>query len=353
MRYLTAGESHGEALVGILEGLPAGLKVDIDFINDMLKARQNVYGRGSRSSVCRDEARIIAGLNDGVTTGAPLAVMLNNGNCGNKGNFDFYRPGHADYAANIKYGLGDAALGAERASARETAMRTALGAVAIGLLKELGIQVTAYVTQIGQAKANEGPLDEKMMCDVSSVESLKAVLDEAERTGDTLGGKLKLTISGVKAGIGSHVFYDRRLDYRLGGALMAIPAVKAVESGLGCDFAYSLGSRVADSFVNTGGKISRTSNNCGGIEGGISNGEDIIFTLTVKPIPSIAGLKTVDSCGNECVTGKVRGDVCAVPAACIVAEAVAALELAGAIMDTLGGDNMNELIERYKQKGEL
>ena len=350
MRYLTAGESHGEALIGILEGLPAGLKVDIAFINGMLAARQNVYGRGSRSSICRDEARIIAGLNDGVTTGAPLAVMLPNGNCGGKGNFDFYRPGHADYAANIKYGYNDAALGAERASARETAMRTALGAVAVQLLKVLGIKVTAHIVQIGQVKG-EGYLDEKMG-DACSV-AIKAVIDEAERIGDTLGGKLKLTISGVKAGIGSHVFYDRRLDYRLGGALMAIPAVKAVESGLGCDFANSYGSQVADSFVNIDGKIARTSNNCGGIEGGISNGEDITFTLTVKPIPSIAGLKTVDSSGNECTTGKVRGDVCAVPAACIVAEAVAALELASALMDTLGGDNLSELIERYKQKGSV
>lgn len=354
MRYLTAGESHGEALIGILEGLPAGLKVDISFINGMLAARQNVYGRGSRSSLCRDEARIIAGLNNGVTTGAPLAVMIDNGGCGDKGSFEFYRPGHVDYAANIKYGYNDAALGAERASARETAMRTALGAVAIQLLKELGIQVTACVTQIGQAKAKEtGCLDEKMRCDIDSVAALKAAIDEAEHDGDTLGGKLKLTISGVKVGIGSHVFYDRRLDYRLSGALMAIPAVKAVECGLGCDFAHSYGSQVADSFVNNGGKIVRTSNNSGGIEGGISNGEDIIFTLTLKPIPSIAGLKTVDKFGNACITGKVRGDVCAVPAACIVTEAVAALELTAAIMDTLGGDNLSELIQRYKLKGSV
>lgn len=341
MRFLTAGESHGEALVGIIEGLPSGLKVDKKFIDDMLAYRQSVCGRGSRSSFCHDEAVIVSGLNGDVTTGAPLAIIINNGNCGLKDNFDFYRPGHADYVADIKYGYGDAALGAERASARETAMRTALGAVALELLNALGIKISAHVTQIGKVKITEAT-------DFDS--EAKAAIDEAQQSGDTLGGKFRLIIEGVTVGIGSHVFYDRRLDYRLGGALMSIPAVKAVECGLGVGFASVKGTEVADIMAFKDGKIVRKSNNCGGIEGGISNGENIEFELTVKPIPSVAGLKTIDKFNNECVTGKVRGDVTAAFAACVVAEAVAALEIAAAITECLGGDTMDELIERYKQK---
>ncbi len=349
MRYLTAGESHGEALIGIIEGLPSGLTVDVQKINNMLSLRQSVYGRGERSRFFCDEARILSGVGS-ETTGAPIAVILQNGKC-SAGGFDFYRPGHVDYAAAVKYGYGDPSLGAERASARETAMRTALGAIAIQLLSELGVSVKAHVTQIGRVKGNElTRLDERIRCDVSSALDMKNEIDEAQKKGDTLGGKIKLVISGLIAGIGSHVFYDRRLDGRLSGALMSIPSVKAVENGLGVEFAALSGRQVADERDNSG---ARKSNNCGGIEGGISNGEDIIFTITCKPVPSISGLNTIDRNGKSCVTGKVRGDVCAVPAACIVAEAVAALEIASAILDCLGGDSMHELIERYKAKGAL
>lgn len=351
MRYLTAGESHGEALIGIIEGLPSGLKINIDLINDMLFARQNVYGRGERSKLMLDKAKIMSGLYNGVTTGAPIAVMLSNGNCGNKGEFDFYRPGHVDFAADIKYGYGDAALGAERASARETAIRTAFGAIAMQILSELGINITAYVTQIAKVKADTlTKLDSSVMCDIQYADKIKNTIDEAAKRGDTLGGKLKVIINGVIPGIGSHVFFDRRLDYRLGGALMSIPAVKAVECGMGSEFACKNGKSVADEFI-AGHKQERKSNNCGGIEGGISNGMDIVFLLTVKPVPSIEGLNTVDKFGVACKTGKVRGDVCIAPAACIVAEAVAALELSAAILDCLGGDTMEEIKQRYILKG--
>ncbi len=350
MRYLTAGESHGEALIGIIEGLPSGLTVDVQKINSMLSLRQNVYGRGERSRLFCDEARILSGLNGFETTGAPIAVILQNGKCGT-GGFDFFRPGHVDYAAAVKYGYSDPSLGAERASARETAMRTALGAIAIQLLGELGVSVKAHVTQIGSVKGNElTQLDEKIRCDVSSAIDMKNEIDEAQKKGDTLGGKIKIVISGLIAGIGSHVFYDRRLDGRLSGALMSIPSVKAVENGLGVEFAALSGRQVADERGMDG---ARKSNNCGGIEGGISNGEDVIFTITCKPVPSICGLNTIDRNGKPCVTGKVRGDVCVVPAACIVAEAVASLEITSAILDCLGGDCMQELIMRYKAKGAL
>ena len=352
MRYLTAGESHGEALYGIIEGLPSGLKIDCAYISELLSIRQSVCGRGSRSKSIKDEAQIKSGVTNGVTTGAPIAVVIPNGNCGGKGEFDFYRPGHVDFAADVKYGYGDPALGAERASARETAMRTALGAIALTLLKELGVSVKAFVTQIGEAKADV-PLsvDELVSCNTKAASGIKAQIDEAAKSGDTLGGKIKLVISGLRAGIGSHAHYDRRLDYLLCGALTSIPAVKAVELGLGTDFACSRGSHVADGFVCDNGRICRTSNNGGGIEGGISNGQNVELLITVKPIPSIAALKTVNNQGKECLTGKVRGDVTAVPAACTVAQSVAALELTAAILETFGGDTMDELIERYSNKG--
>ncbi len=349
MRYLTAGESHGEVLVGIIEGMPAGLAIDKQKIDDMLLLRQSVIGRGERSRTLPDEAKILSGLNGSVTTGAPISVIINNGDCG-RGKFGFYRPGHADYAADIKYGYGDPSLGAERASARETAIRTALGAIALQLLQELGISVRARVLRIGGVATPEfDALDAATRCDVRYFDEIKTLIDETAKKGDTLGGKIELTVSGAIVGIGSHVFFDRRLDGRLCGALMSVPSVKAVEIGLGVGFASSTGRQVVDEWEN--GR--RKSNNCGGIEGGISNGEDIVLALTCKPIPSVSGLKTIDRSQKEVVTGKVRGDVCAVPAACIVAEAVAALELASAIMDCFGGDTMAELKERYEAKGAL
>lgn len=324
MRYLTAGESHGEALTGIIEGLPAGLEISVDFIDEQLRKRQNVVGRGERARSITDHAVVTSGVNDGVTTGAPLCIVINNGNC-QAPEFDFFRPGHVDYVACKKYGYEKAWLGAERASARETAIRTALGAVTLKLLNELGISVRAQVVSSGS-------------------------IDEAQIGGDTVGGKVQLTVSGMIAGVGSHVFWDRRLDSRLGGALFGIPAVKAVECGMGVDFASALGSECADEFALKDGAVKRTSNNCGGIEGGISNGEDIIFKLTIKPVPSLKDLKAIDISGKERLTEKVRGDVCAAYAACAVAESVAALELASALIECLGGDTMAELKERYEQK---
>lgn len=327
MRYLTAGESHGSMLVGILEGMPAGLRVDTKKVDEMLAARQDAPGRGDRQRLCRDRACLVAGLNGDVTTGAPIAVIINNGECGVRGDFRFYRPGHVDYAADIKYGYGDPALGAERASARNTAMTTALGAVALQLLETLGISVEA-----------ESECDER-------------AIERARQSGDTVGGKVTVTVRGIKAGFGSHVSGDRRLDGLLGGALMAIPAVKAVEFGLGVGYAERSGKQVADTFRSEQGRIVRDSNNCGGIEGGISNGSPIVVRLTVKPIPSIEGLSTVDDRGKPCLTGKVRGDVSAVFAAATVSRAVTSLTLASAILDCLGGDTVAEVKDRYDRKG--
>ncbi|MBR2971247.1 MAG: chorismate synthase [Clostridia bacterium] len=342
MRYLTAGESHGEELLGIIEGLPSGLEINLSKINSMLATRQQVYGRGSRSSRCPDTAEIRSGVYGGKTTGAPIAVAIKNGSCGT-GEFDFFRPGHVDYAAAVKYGYDSPWLGAERASARETSIRTALGSIALMLLSQLGITVKATVAQIGNAVGKCNPLELS--------EDMKREIDGAGRSGDTLGGKIKVSISGLKAGFGSHVHFDRRLDGILAGALMSIPSVKAVEVGFGTDFACVKGSEVADILIGQNGNIARKSNFGGGIEGGISNGEDITLTLTLKPIPSVAGLPTVDKYGNACLTGKVRGDVTAVPAACVVAEAASSLALCEVILDCLGGDTMEEIKDRYIKKG--
>ena len=337
MRFLTAGESHGEKLIAIIEGLPSGLVISTDKIDEMLARRQNVYGRSERQSL-RDKAKIVSGLNDGKSTGAPLAIEIPNGNCGKKGDFEYYRPGHVDMVADMKYCFGDPTLGAERASARETAVRTAVGAVAKQMLELLGITVNARVTRLGDV-------------DIESNEQIKREIDKAVAKGETLGGRLVVTLGGVISGIGSYAFWDRRLDALFAGALMSIPSVKAVECGLGVRFCDFYGSEVADCIVNGGNRPKRISNNCGGIEGGISNGEDIVFTLTLKPIPSISGLSTVNKFGDPCKSGNVRSDVCAVPAACAVAEAVSSFVLLSAIIDCVGGDTVDEVIDRYNRKG--
>lgn len=331
MRYLTAGESHGKAVCGILEGFPAGVKLDFGLVDEMLMRRNRAFGRGERAFNAVDKAEFVSGLHEGVTTGAPICVLISNG--GSKGSeFDFFRPGHVDRAACDKYGYDEPWLGAERASARNTASVTALGAVAITLLRDMGIDLRAFVTEIGGIKT-----------DGNITEEMERLVEEARNSGDTLGGKIRLVVSGLIAGIGS---CDDRLDARLAGALMGIPAVKAVELGLGTDYAAMRGRDAADEITKDG----RRSNNVGGIEGGISDGEDVVFRLTVKPVPSVTGVRTLDRFGNETVTGKVRGDVCVAHAACVVAEATAALALADMITKSFGGDNAAEIKARFEQK---
>lgn len=279
-----------------------------------------------------DEVRITSGLSDGFTTGAPLALHIKNADSFGKRDFDFYRPGHVDYVGDVKYAYGDPALASERGSARETAMRTAIGSICKQLLGCLNVTVESEVLEIGGESGKD----------------MLSAVEIAKRNGDTLGGKILIRITNLNAGVGSHVSWDRRLDYRLGGAFMSVPAIKAVESGLGTEYANLSGKEVADEFETP---QKRSSNNCGGIECGISNGEDIEFTLTVKPVPSIEGLKSINSSGEPCFTGKVRGDVCVCGAACVVCESVAAIEIVNAITESFGGDTMEELTSRYYQKG--
>ena len=379
MRFLDAGESHGKALCAIIEGLPSGLKIDEKFINDELDRRRTGYGRGGRMKIESDRAEILSGVRDTLTLGSPLALAIENadfpnwkgvmgeGECPDMARraVTAVRPGHADYAGTVKYGFTDARNVLERASARETAARVAVGAVAKLLLKELGITVGSHVYNIGGVKCTHGQYSaDKLIgyADQSPVrcmnpktakEMMKAI-DEAKAAGDTLGGEVEVVISGVPAGIGSYVHYDRKLDYALMGAIGSVQSVKAVEIGLGADYAEYLGSEVHDEMHESGGKIKRKTNNAGGIEGGVSNGEDIIIRATLKPIPTVMrGLETVDIATGKSVRSEPeRSDVCAVPAGGVVLEAVAAFVIADKIIETLGGDRMDEIAARMAKKRE-
>lgn len=379
MRFLDAGESHGKALVGIIEGLPSGLRIDEKFINDELDRRRAGYGRGGRMKIESDRAEILSGVRDALTLGSPLAFVIENadfsnwkgimgeGACPDKAlrAVTAVRPGHADYAGSVKYGFTDARNVLERASARETAARVAAGAVAKLLLKELGIEVGSHVYAIGGVKCSKGQYSaDKLIgyADQSPVRCMNAktakemmkAIDEAKAAGDTLGGEVEVVISGVPAGIGSYVHYDRKLDYALMGAIGSVQSVKAVEIGLGADYAEYPGSEVHDEMYLDGGRIKRKTNNAGGIEGGVSNGEDIIIRAALKPIPTVMrGLNTVDIATDECVRSEPeRSDVCAVPAGGVVLEAVAAFVIADKILETLGGDRMDEIVERMTKKRE-
>ncbi len=379
MRFLDAGESHGKALVGIIEGLPSGLKIDEKFINHELDRRRLGYGRGGRMKIESDHAEILSGVRDTFTLGSPLAFMIENadfqnwqgimgeGACPSKASraVTAVRPGHADYAGSVKYGFTDARNVLERASARETASRVTAGAVAKLLLKELGIVVGSHVYNIGGIECKKGVYsalelvtradNNPVRCmDETTAKSMIKAIDEAKKNGDTLGGKVEIVISGVPTGIGSHVHYDRKLDYALMGAIGGVQSVKAVEIGLGVDYSELTGSAVHDEMFIENGKIQRKTNNAGGIEGGISNGEDIIIRATLKPIPTVmCGLNTVDIVSGKYVRSEPeRSDVCAVPAGGVVLEAVAAFTIADKILETLGGDRMDEILERMAKKRE-
>ena len=338
LRFLTAGESHGEALVGILEGMPSGMKIDVGDINKDLKRRQEGYGRGARMQIERDRAKILSGLIRGVTIGSPIAILIENK--------DFSidklpsvknpRPGHADMAGILKYGFNDARCVLERASARETAARVGLGAICKILLTEFNINIVSRVLIIGGTKS------EKLM---------KEKIDEAEKSKDTLGGVFEVIVKGVPPGLGSCVHCDRRLDASLAEAIMSIPAIKAVEIGNAIECAGKPGSEVHDEIFYSREKgIYRKTNNAGGIEGGMSNGEDIIVRGYMKPISTLMdGLNTIDIDTKKQVKASTeRSDVCAVHAAGVVGEAVSALSITKAFLEKFGGDSIIEINRNYK-----
>ncbi len=374
MRFLTAGESHGPLLTAIIEGLPAGLPVSEEYINEQLVRRQGGYGRGGRMKIERDRVKILSGVRAGFTLGSPVTLQVENKDwqnwkhiMGSGPDADIEarkvtrpRPGHADLAGAIKYGHRDLRNILERSSARETAIRVAVGAIARKLLEELGITLLGAVVRIGGIQAKWPPVEGDVLKDIlkkslllcpdpQSEELMKNEIDRARETGDTLGGIFEIRAFGVPVGLGSHVHWDRKLDGRLAGALMSIQAIKGVEVGAGFESAVLPGSRVHDGIYHVPEKgFYRKSNGAGGIEGGISNGEPLVVRAAMKPIPTLyKPLDSVDLQTKEPLEASVeRSDVCAVPAACVVGEAVVAQTLAAACLEKFGGDHMEEIKDR-------
>lgn len=373
LRFLTAGESHGRMLSAIIEGLPAGLKLDVARINGLLKKRQGGYGRGQRMTIEEDRVEILAGLRGGVTLGSPLALAIVNRDweswqeimaSGSEAKIGERvitkpRPGHADLAGGLKYRQQDLRNILERASARETAIRVAVGAVAEELLQALDIRVEGQVVAIGgiQACAAEKTWGEQLFANPlycpdqeASLRMIK-VIEEAKEKGDTLGGVIRIVSEGVPWGLGSHVQWDRRLEGRLAQALMSIPAIKGVEIGAGFTSASLPGSQVHDEieYEPAGGGFRHRTNRAGGIEGGMTNGERLVIKAAMKPIPTLRkSLASVDLHTKEPFAAAVeRSDVCAVPAAAIVGEAVTAWVLAEAVLEKFGGDHLEETLLNY------
>jgi len=339
LRYLTSGETHGEALTAIIEGLPSNLPVDVNFINSELRRRQGGYGRGGRMAIEQDTIHILSGVREGKTIGSPLSLMILNRDFENWKDKELTvitrpRPGHADLSGAIKYNQRDIRNILERASARETAARVAVGSIAKTLLNMLDIKVKSSVLEIG------GIRDEN--------ERIKAI-DKAKKEGDTLGGIIEVIIEGVPVGLGSHVQWDRKLDAILAYHIMSVQAIKAVEIGLGFESAKKPGSIVHDGIYYDGGFL-RATNNAGGIEGGISNGMPIIAKAAMKPIPTLKKpLKSVDiNTKEQFEAAYERSDVTAVEAASVVLESVCAWVIADECMKKFGGDSIEEILNNYK-----
>ncbi|MFZ5848278.1 MAG: chorismate synthase [Actinomycetota bacterium] len=382
LRWLTAGESHGPALVAVLEGLPAHVEVTSGDISDALARRRLGYGRGARMKFEADEVEIIGGLRHGRTLGSPVAIRIGNSEwpkwekvmsadpvdpaeleaLARNAALTRPRPGHADLVGMQKYDFEEARPVLERASARETAARVALGAVAMKFLEQsVGARVVSHVVSIGTAKAPAGVVpapedverldaDPVRCLDADASKAMVAEIDQAHKDGDTLGGVVEVVVHGLPPGLGSHVHWDRRLDARLAAALMGIQAIKGVEVGDGFELAATPGSRAHDEIVGTDQGIRRTSGRSGGTEGGMSTGEQLRVRAAMKPIATVPrALRTVDvSTGEEAVAHHQRSDVCAVPAAGIVAEAMVALVLAEAVLEKFGGDSVGETRRNYE-----
>jgi chorismate synthase len=384
LRFSTAGESHGESLVALVSGLPAGVPVDQAFLDHELWRRQQGYGRGGRMRIERDTAHILSGVRHGKTIGSPIAMTLANRDWKNweeilpvgEGDPEKHkavaspRPGHADLAGALKYDFPDARYVLERASARESAARVACGALAKMVLRALGVEVASHVIRVGAAElsrevsfAEVAALGEKdeifLSCvDAESEARMKAEVDVALRTGDTIGGVFEVLVHGLPPGVGTHVNWDERLDGLLAQAVMSLQAVKAVELGRGVTAAQSLGSAVHDAIAYEGEavegnapftKFTRERNNAGGIEGGISNGEDLVVRGYLKPISTLRRpLASVSFATREVTKAAYeRSDVCVVPAAGVAAEAMVALCVARLLLEKFGGDSLRELQRNY------
>jgi len=380
LKFFTAGESHGEALVGFLSGIPAGLEVSQEFVDRELWRRQQGYGRGGRMKIERDTAHILSGVRHGKTIGSPISVLLENRDWKNwqqqlpveKGEPSLHkrvaspRPGHADLAGALKYNFPEARYVLERASARESAARVALGALAKLFLRELGIEVLSHAVTVGAANVeHEVPWEKiKASCsreevllncaDPDAEQRMKAEVDKVLRTGDSVGGVFEVVAHAVPPGLGTYAQWDERLDAQLAAAVMSLQAVKAVEIGAGVASAYAPGSAVHDEIgydTNSGFTgFTRTRNNAGGIEGGVSNGQEIRVRGYLKPISTLRRpLQSVDFASREPVKAAYeRSDVCVVPAAGVAGEAMVALTLARCALEKFGGDSMTETSRNFR-----
>jgi chorismate synthase len=386
LRFLTAGESHGEALVAILEGMPAGLPLSREAIDRQLRRRQQGHGRGRRMAIESDRVELLSGVRQGLTLGTPIALAIRNRDWANwqwtmaidqpppdsaggahRPPVTRPRPGHADLAGALKYGHEDLRNVLERASARETAARVAVGACARVLLGEFGVRVASHVTAIGGVRSDpvHAPTfaaaaamdeDDEIRCvDPSLRDQMIAAIDAAREAGDTLGGTFEVIAQDVPPGLGSYAQWDRRLDARLAQALMSIPAIKAVEVGAGVESAYRPGSTVHDAILPAvdparPDRLARPTNRAGGIEGGVSNGEEIRVTAYMKPIATLmAPLPSVDlRTGQPAPASIERSDACAVPAAAVIGEAMVAIVVADAFLDTFGGDSVADIARGYQ-----
>lgn len=366
IRFFTAGESHGPGLTAILEGMPAGLPLRAEDINRDLRRRQKGYGSGGRMQIEKDGIILTAGVMNGLTTGAPIALQVQNRDFRSWKDRDITpittpRPGHADLTGAVKYGYRELRLSLERASARETTMRVAVGAICKTYLRQFGIRIAGYVSQIGDVVADlaDMPLDERiahnedndLRCpDAVAARRMRELIRQIKIEKDTLGGVFEVIARGVPPGLGSHVHYDRKLDARLVGAMVSIQAMKGAEIGSGFDNAGKRGSQVHDEIVvDAAGNLSRSSNRAGGLEGGISTGEPIVVRVAMKPISTmLRGAGSVDlATGKPNPTVYERSDFCALPRAVPVGEAMMAIVLADALQEKLGGDSLEEMLPRF------
>jgi chorismate synthase len=380
LQFATAGESHGQALVAWISGLPAGLRIDLDFINGELHRRQLGYGRGGRQKIEKDRAEALAGVRHGQTIGAPIALRIENRDWANweqamavedreedrqaRRPLTAPRPGHADLAGAIKFNLHDARYILERASARETAARVAVGSLAKLLLRGFGCEILSHVVGVGHVRLERqaswkeiqtvcANLDSPLRCvDAETEARMKQEVDQVMRSADTVGGIFEVVAHGTPPGLGSHAQWDTKLDGQLARAIMSIQAVKAVEIGEGITAAGSYGSEVQDEIAYDAARrrFQRPSNRAGGLEGGITNGEDVVVRGYLKPISTLRrGLGTADLVTKESVKAAYeRSDVCVVPAGGIAGEAMTALVLAGAFIEKFGGDSLGETRRNFE-----
>jgi len=364
IRFLTAGESHGQKLMGIVEGIPANLVFDEDYINSELKRRQLGFGRSERMKMGSDEIVLLSGVNKGLTTGNPISIEI--GNRGYVKELDEIkrpRPGHGDLAGVLKYNQSDVRNILERASARETAMRVAIGSICKLFLKSFDIKIFSHVIEIGGIESyytiyDGATTDELMRADESSVRVIqknieKNIVDKIKETielGDTLGGTFEIVATNIPVGLGSHISWENRLDGKIAQSIMSIPGIKGVEIGKGFECGKLYGSEVHDEIFYDGARYIRKTNNAGGIEAGISNGENIVVRAAMKPIPTLKKpLKSINIDTKETSLAQVeRADVCAVPSASIVGESMLAFTLAKEFLYKFGGDSIEEVKKNYE-----